>query len=247
MIAILDKIKTSRCLHIVFRVMVCIVVWAIFYLITIAFLTPTPAIFSLKSGELKCDTMKECVEAAKANAIRKWENQHQILEYIERWSQFAGFSILPLRYEINLDNRAYNQIEATGSMGEKRRLPTRVACGESFVEVESNSSINIESNLELKDVYTKMQTLLNKFDGCFFDLSQMNQSIKNSLDAKKMVVGPSEYVKISNEREFVFPIRIDNLSHLFIAIQWLVLLPVLFLSPKPIFKFISKGKLFFSE
>ena len=193
--------------------------------------------------------MVECVKNAKESAIKKWENQRQFLEYIERWSQFVGFSILPIRYEIDMENRSYGQIETTGSMGEKRQLPAKIVCGENpFIEIWSSPRITVEHNLELKDVYMNMEKLLNKFDGCYFDLTHMDSAINESLSKNQLIVGPDEYVKISEEREFIFPIKLDKLSRIFIAIQLLVLLPILLLvSPKPVLKFISKGRKYFNE
>lgn len=185
---------------------------------------------------------------AKEKTIKEWGNHKQLFEYIDRWSQFVGFSILPLRYDIYLENRSYNQIETTGPMGEKRQFPARVVCGqEPFIEIWFSPFLRVDSNIALKDVYSKMETLLRQFDGCYFDLTYMNYSVNNSLSEERLTVGPNEYVRLSNEREFVFPIKLDVLSHIFIVVQLLILLPVLLVGPKPVWKFISRGKSFFNE
>ena len=248
---VLKKAWESRSFQIVKRIIFCLAILSIFYLFVIYLLTPPKEVwpvFSLKTGEFSCDTNEECVKMAREKTIKEWENQKQLFEYIDRWNQFVGFSILPLRYEISLENRSYNQIETTGPIGEKRQLPAKVICGENpFIEIWSSLVLKIESNVTLKDVYPKMEVLLQKFDGCYFDLTYMNYSVNTSLSKNKLVVGPNEYVKLSNEREFVFPVRLDDLSRLFIAIQLLILLPVLFVVPKPVLKFVLKGKSFFSE
>ncbi len=241
--------KRQNLLKMFFRFVLCVTVWIIAYFLVINLLTPEPAVFSLKSGEFKCDDMVECVEAAKESAIKKWENQKQILEYADRWNQFVGFSILPIRYEIQMENRSYNQIETTGYIGEKRQLPARVVCAENpLIEIWSHTPIKVAANLELNEVYSNMEVLLQKFDGCYFDITHMNSAINESLKKDRLIVSPNEYVKISEEREFSFPTKPDRLSKFFIAVQLLIFLPVLFLvSPKPIFKFIQHGLKYYSE
>ncbi|TSC84157.1 MAG: hypothetical protein G01um101417_313 [Parcubacteria group bacterium Gr01-1014_17] len=91
-----------------------------------------------------------------------------------------------------------------------------------------------------------METLLRKFDGCYFDLTDMNYSINTSLNREKLVVEPNEYVNLSNEREFVFPVRLDGLSRIFILLQILFVgLPLVLLVFKTIIKFVIKGRDFF--
>lgn len=242
--------KTER-YRIVKRIFICFIVLLIFYLSVVWLLTPselTWPVFSLKTGEFSCDTNEECIKIAKEKTIKNWGNQKQLFEYLDRWNQFVGFSILPLRYNISVENRSYNQIETTGPMGEKRQLPARVVCAEDpFIEIWSRPLLEIKRNVALNDVYPQMELLLKKFDGCYFDLTYMNYSVNDSLSKDQLVVGPNEYVKLSNEREFVFPVKLDLLSHLFIVIQLILLLPVLLIGPKPVLKFILKGKSFFSE
>lgn len=243
----------NRSFNIVKRIFICVVILLVFYLFVIWLLTPpkeAQPVFAYKSGELNCETHEECVKMAREKTIKEWENQKQLFEYMDRWSQFVGFSILPLRYEIDLENRSYNQIETTGPMGEKRQLPAKVICGvPPFIEIWSFPFLKgIEKNLALKNVYSTMETLLKKFDGCYFDLTYMNYSVNASLSKDKLVVGSSEYVKLSNEREFVFPVRLDGLSRIFILLQILFVgLPIVLLVPKPIIKFVTKGKEFFIE
>ena len=230
------------------RVIFCIFIWLIFFVGTITFLTPKPAIFSFRDeDDLKCDSKEQCLGMAKARSKWEWENQRQAFEYAERWSQLVGFSILPLRYEISLENRSYNQVKTTGWAGEKRQLPAKVFCGDPPMDVEANSLMVLKNNLKLEDVYSKVETLLEEFNGCSFDLLQMNQSIQNSLDVDKLVVSPNESVILSSEQKFNFPIKLDKLSHLFIAVQGFLLLPALLLIPKPIVRFVSRGWLFFKE
>lgn len=242
--------KTKR-YQIVKRIFICFVILLSFYLFATWLLTPpesTWPVFSFKTGEFSCDTNKECIKMAKEKTIKNWENQKQLFEYVDRWSQFVGFSILTLRYDISFENRSYNQIETTGPMGEKRQLPAKVICAENpFIEIWSKPILEIKRNVALNDVYSQMELLLGKFDGCYFDLTYMNYSVNDSLGKDRLVVGPNEYVKLSNEQEFVFPVKLDSLSHLFIVIQLILLLPVLLIGPKPVLKFIFRGKAFFDE
>ena len=139
--------------------------------------------------------------------------------------------------------------EYTAVLSDERELPAKVICEVApFIEIWSFPYLKgIEKNLALKDVYSTMETLLRKFDGCYFDWTDMNYSIKTSLIKEKLVVGPNEHVNLSNEREFVFPVRLDGLSRIFIAFQILFVgLPIVLLVPKPIIKFISKGRNFFT-
>lgn len=149
-----------------------------------------------------------------------------------------------------MKNRSYNQIETTGPMGEKRQFPARVVCAEApLIELWSSPFLDgVERSLSLKDVYPKMETLLGKFDGCYVDLTDMNYSIHTSLTKDKLEVGPNERVILSHEKEFIFFIRLDDLSRFFVLLQGLfIVLPFLLLVPKPIVKFVAKGKTFFVE
>src|SRR3989344_2520248 len=149
--------KTER-YQIVKRIFICFVILLIFYLSAVWLLTPpkeTWPVFSLKTGEFSCNTNGECIKMAKEKTIKKWENQKQLFEYINRWSQFVGFSILPLRYDISLENRSYNQIETTGPMGEKRQLPAKVVCAEDpFIEIWSKPLLKIKRNVALNNAYS---------------------------------------------------------------------------------------------
>ena len=230
------------------RLLAFLILWLILVVVSVTLLTPEPASFSLKTGQFQCESMVDCVKKAKENTKKEWENRKQSLDFIERWNQFIGFSILPLRYEIHLENLSYSQLETTGPMGEKRQFPTKVVCAEEpFIEIWSHSPIKIAYNLELKNVYSAMDELLNKFDGCYFDLSYANWAINNSLTNNRLVVGPNEYVKISEEREFTFPIRLDDMSRAFIAVQLIVLLSLFIAGSKPIIKFVTKGGIYFLE
>ncbi|MDO8676564.1 MAG: hypothetical protein Q7K16_02850 [Candidatus Azambacteria bacterium] len=181
---------------------------------------------------------------AKEKAIRIWKNKSETLNQIERWSKFTNLSILPLRYEINQDNRSYNQISGSN---EARQLPAKIVCGSSLEKIEANAKIKIKENLELKNVYFSVIDLLNNFDGCLFELSQAIEDINKSLKTKALQVGPNKSFIYSIEREFIFPIELDKLSKVFIGIQCLLLLPVFLLMTKPILAFVLKGKLFFVE
>ena len=221
------------------------------YSIIVNVLSPsekTWPVFSIRTGEFSCDTHEECIKMAKEKAIREWDNQKELFDYINRWNDFAGFSILPLRYEISLVNLSYNQIETTGPMGEERQLPAKVVCGQKpFIEIWEKPTITIASNVEFGSIYEQMNIRLNEFDGCWWDISYANWVIKKSLEEDELIVGPNESVKLSQERVFIFPILLDRLSHIFIIIQLLILLPIFLVGLKPVIKVISKDKSFFTE
>ncbi len=234
------------------RILVLLVILLILYLLFVneLFIPPEEAwpVFSLRSGEFFCNTQEECINMAREKVIREWENNQKLLDYVDRWNKFVGLSVLPLRYKISLVNLSYNQIKTTGSIGEKRQLPAKVVCAqEPFIEIWKKPIIPIVGNIEFSNINGQMRTLLNKFDGCWWDITYANLVINKSLKEKKLVVGPNENIILSKERVFSFPISLDGLSHFFIILQLCLILPALLMGYKPVIKFVLRGVKFFVE
>lgn len=60
---------------VVVRVFVCFAILSAFYSVVVWRLTPPRAVFTLKTGEFRCDKNADCIRMAQEKAVREWANK----------------------------------------------------------------------------------------------------------------------------------------------------------------------------
>ena len=202
-----------------------------------------PILFSLKEGEISCETTEECLKKVKDNVSKGIAEQLQAQKNEFRRTTFilASFALIPIEYKIDFENYSHLKIWITGTDQNKNVIISSVACN--FNNVPQNlkyaERLTIYQNLELDKF---QEELFDRFDGCVPSAGVTDVKIKG------WIWPPGAFLKMSFEREFQFIPQLRWISIFLIFLQSFIVI----LLALPILKqgglYIVKGiKYFFDE
>ena len=202
----------------------------------------SPIHFSLKEGEISCETTEECLKKVKDNISNEATQQLQIKkdEFRRATSILVSFALIPIEYKVDFENSSYLKVWITDTNQKKNITNFSVTCNFNGVSknLKYHDRLTIYKNLGLDDFQGE---LFDRFDGC--------QQSPGLISIKGPFVWPKgEFFKVSFERDFKFIPQLKWTSIFLIFLQsFLVTLLVL-----PILKqgglYITKGiKYFFDE
>jgi len=203
-----------------------------------------PIDFTLKTGEIKCDSEEECIQKAKEESLEGLSNQIQIkkIEFRRITSILRQFTFVPIEYEVYLKNYSTLKFVVTGTNYENVIKDISVDCkieGQSY-NLHYDGSVRIFESLELNDF---QDNLFNQFDGC--TLTQ-DQGLIHVND--KPFIWPSgESIIVSFERNLQFVPQLMIISKLLILLQAIIIILIALPILRQAGLFIKKGKKYFFE
>ncbi len=204
-----------------------------------------PILFSLKEGEISCETTEDCLKKVKDNISKGIAEQLQIQKNEFRRTTFilASFALLPVEYKIDFENRSYLKVWITGTDQKENVTDLPIECN--FNGMSKNlkyaERFTIYQNLELDKFQDE---LFDRFDGCVISSSAGILDLK----VKGWIWPPGAFLKVSFERDFQFIPQLRWTSIILIFLQsFIVILLIL-----PVLRqgglYITKGiKYFFNE
>ena len=203
-----------------------------------------PIPFSLREGEISCETTEECLKKVKDNVSIEATSQLQVRkdEFKRATSFLVSFALIPIEYKVDFENFSHLKVWITGTNQSEHVTDLAVTCnfGGTSRNLKYKERLTIYKNLKLD---TFREEILDRFDGCV-----PSPGFTTIEGVKGWVWPPGEFIKMSFERDFYFILQLSWISILLIFFQsFVVTLLVL-----PILKqgglYVKKGiKYFFDE
>jgi hypothetical protein len=141
-----------------------------------------------------------------------------------------------------------------GPKKKEKKVPVPVGCDalpKSSDIFYPHKPVAILTSLTSAELEQYMEDLASKFSGCRIIFDLMDTTTLQDEDFFTFEVPKNRdeaaLIEVSYEQSYKFAPGLDKASRLFLFIQSLLLLPIVLLFPKPIFKFISRGKNFFLD